>query len=85
MRVFFLLEHACCDDVIDVVQVQPDGDNSKDSTDSHLSTGNVTRASRLRNKQAANQLQDDEPIPARETRRKAMLKERVSAKGDDSC
>ena len=61
------------------MQVQPDGDNSKDSTDSHTSASSGTRASRLRTKQqAALQQQEDEPMPVRETRRKAMLKERVS-------
>lgn len=60
------------------VKVQPDGDNSKDLTDSHVSTTNLTRASRSRNKQQQQGgNQDEEPIPARETRRQTMMKERV--------
>lgn len=53
---------------------QAEGENSKDSTDSLLSNSSSvkSRVSRTRNKPQA----EEEPLPARETRRKTMM-ERV--------
>lgn len=71
------------------MQAGGEGDNSVDSTDSHMSSNSsgtasgtasgTTRSSRSRNKHSNQnpQATEEEAPPVRETRRKAMLKERV--------
>lgn len=63
-----------------LVQMAAETENSKDSTDSQLSSvsnASSTRAIRLRNKSSGGGQEDDQ-VPVRETRRKAQLKEKVS-------